>query len=136
MVRYMGIYCPPVNHLFIYFYGHCYIFHDNCVDKYAQRAFISAFLLFKKFAASNDRLMKFRVLTSKRSRENAIYVARQTYQFSIIKRKKKKKKIKKANNIESNTQSETRVVLKRSLKTPEYRRVVFENILHNSISVE
>lgn len=135
----MGVYCPDVNHLFIYLYGHYYIFHDNCVDKYAQRTFISAFSLFKKFIASNDRLMKFRVLTLKRSRANAIYVARRTYQFSIIKKKKKKKKketIKNANNIESNTRSETRVVLKRSLKTPEYRRVVFENILHNSISVE
>lgn len=82
----MGIYCPDVSHLFIYLYGHYYIFHDNCVDKYAQRTFISAFLLFKKFIASNDRLMKFYVLTLKRSRGNAIYVARQTYQRSIIKR--------------------------------------------------
>lgn len=131
----MGVYCPDVNHLFIYLYGHYYIFHDNCVDKYAQRTFISAFLLFKKFIASNDRLMKFCALTLKRSRANAIYVALQTYQFSIIK-KKKKEMIKNANNIENNTQSETRIVLKRSLKTPEYRRVVFENILHNSISVE
>lgn len=56
--------------------------------------------------------------------------------FLLLKQKKEKEKIKNADNIESNTQSETRIVLKRSLKTPEYRRVVFENILHNSISVE
>lgn len=88
----MGIYYPDVNHLFIYLYVHYYIFHDNCVDKYAQRTFISTFLLFKNFIASNDRLMKFCVLTLKRSRANAIYVARRTYQFSIIKTKKKKKR--------------------------------------------